>query len=268
MKTGRLVSLALLTLLLGACAGLPQNKDASLEALLQAAGIDSQLAALEKPIPPKSVDAPGVMLPDEVISSVNEAVAGTLKPADIRADLKGQLDRNMNSQKIAEALAFYQSAAGQQVVAVEAGQPGGRPQRNEPQILSALDNATGSSDIVSKLAQDSVSSTLDYAIANGCFGLDKNHFAGFFAGIVKKALVNAVREGVHNSLSQRYATLPPETLNAYLQFAQSASGQQFFASRNKAIGNGLQTASAALSIALTAQVSEACKTGQKQAAQK
>jgi hypothetical protein len=259
MKKNRLVALATLTLLLGACAGLPQQKSGGIDALIKAAGIDNELASLEKPIPDSSVEAPNMMLPDDVIRAVNQAVASTIKPDAIRADIRSNLDKNMTAQQIAEALAFYQSPDGLQVVAVEAGQPGNNTADIDPHKLADLDTATGSSDIISNLAAQSVSPPLDYATANGCFGLDKNRFAGFLAGVVKKAVVNAVHEGVHERLSRNYKTLPPATIDAYLQFAQSATGQQFFNARNQAINNGLIAANAALSAALIEAVSQNCK---------
>lgn len=246
------------TLLLGACAGLPGSKSATSEDLIEAAGIDHQLAALTKPIPAKNVEAPDFLLPGPVLGSANEAIASVVKPEAIHDALKADIEKTMSPEEITEALAFYHSPSGKAVVAAEGGQPGGNTEGNDPRAFAQLDTATGTSKMITSLTDQTLAATLDYANEHGCFGLDKNKFTGYLGGVVEKALLNAVREAIRDQLQRRYDSLPPDALDAYLRFAQSPSGGKFFAARNQAVSDNLQTLSAALSAALMEQVTQHC----------
>jgi hypothetical protein len=258
MKTLHLLPLALLTLLLGACASHPVNKDADIDALLQAAGIEAQLSALQQPLDTHNLSHGDLQIPADLGQAVNSAIADTVNVANIHADLRNRLSA-MSDDQLKAALTFYQSPGGMHVAAVESGKLGVGNAQPTPQILLDLDEATGSSKLFSSLAEQSIGDALDIATSGKCKKIgDLPPMVGIFGGIVKRAAMNSVRDNVRQGLNHRYATLAAEDVDAYLQFARSAPGQQFFAARNQAFGGAISAAGQVLAAALSIEVGKLC----------
>lgn len=261
MKAFRSLALVTLTALLGACANLPVNRDADVEMLIRASGINAQLTALSQPLNPDAVNGAGGMIPNDVINAINSAVAGAIDPDQVRSNVKTSFTKNLSDAQLRDALSFFNSATGQHVVAAEtsAANIGNYAGSAQPGQLDALDDATGVSRIFGKLAEQSTSSAIDVLISSNCLGTNNIPFAGMMAGVIKKAQINAVRRSVRQVMNQRYAALTPDEVSSYLSFAQSSAGQQFFQSRNQAFMEATSTASGQISTILTAQIAKTCK---------
>lgn len=257
MKKLRLLLPACAALLLSACAGMVGDKNADADALINASGIGAQLALLRAPLNADNLAHSGTPIPQDVGQALNAAIASSLQPETIRAGVKGQLTSTMNDGDIRTALAFFQSDSGQHIVAVESGKvgPGGG---NNPDMLNDLDSATGTSRLISELAEQSISSTLDMASNGQCIDLGKLAMVSIFRGLVKNAAMSAVRQNVRSTVNTRYSTLSLTDVQAYLDFARSRPGQQYFAARNTAFGVAINGAGQALATALTTELAKTC----------
>ncbi len=259
MKTTRLIPLLLIGLL-SACAGLPGNKTADIDALLLASGVDGQLKTLEQPLDPDSLEGPMALVPNELISAINSTVSASLKPDDIRAGLKTALNRNMKADELRAARRFFESKTGQQVVAAE----GGKLNRNsfisaaQEEQLRTLDSATGASQVVSRLAEQSFGSAVDALTKNSCLGIKDIPFSGLLGGVVKKSQMAVVRQSVRSMMNSRYGALSSEELNAYLKFAQSPAGQNYFKSRNEAFSEAASKAGDDVAKLLAQELNKGC----------
>lgn len=244
-------------LLLAACASQPVNKDAEIDALLQSAGIAAQLSALQKPLDTQSLTGNG-HVPAELGQAVNGAIGDTLNPSAIRADIKNRISSGMSDSDIQTALAFYQSPAGQHVAAVESGGNGGGDAGAASSELGDIDSATGTSAVISGLAEQSIGTALDLAASGKCKSLGNLPLGGVLGGLIKRAAMSAVRDNVRKAIEHRYQTLGPDDIAAYLQFARSAPGQHFFAARNQAYGAAIASAGQVLAAAIGIQLEQTC----------
>lgn len=260
MKTFRLVSLALFALLLTACAGMQGSKDANIESLIKAAGIDAQLAQLQQPLDPKATQGAGALIPDEIIGAINATVSDSLKPEQIRSDLKTALARNMSQAELRSALNFYESGPGQNVVAADKGTLSNRRSlsADEDARLSELDRATGTSQAVSQLAEQGMSSAIGALTSSNCLGLSKAPMGGLLGGFFKKSQMAVVRQSVRSSLNARYSALSASDLDAYLRFAQSEAGQHFFGARNEVFSKAAGNAGKSIADMLVQQLAKSC----------
>lgn len=259
MKTYRLALLAI-TLTLAACNSMP-GKQADIDAVMTASGLDAQIALLNKPLATEKMDGPLAMIPDEWISMVNNSIAESVKPEDIRKQLRGELQKNLSAPELNAVQAFYESETGKRVVALEGGKSDNSIKiiTNDRGTLEALANATGYGKAVSQLAQHGLNDAVDVAVKNGCFGLDQFPFASMLVGVIKKNQLAALRASVNSMVSQRYAQLSAEEQAAYLKFAQSGPGQKFFTARGTVMQDTAQRAGTALSGQLGDEVKKICK---------
>lgn len=261
MNAFRLVTLAGAMALLQACASLPVPR-ADVDAVLKASGLDAQLDLLKKPLKTEKMDGPLAMIPDEWIAMVNTTIADTLKPEQIRAELKQNLEKNLSNRELNDVQKFYESETGHHVVAIESGHVdknassyGGS---NDRATLDELAKATGAGKAVSILAEHGLNDAVDIAFRNGCFGLDKVPFASMLVGVVKKAELASLRQSVNTGVRSQYARLLPAEQSAYLDFARSGAGQKFFAARTGVISNAAQQAGDALNAPLGQRIREIC----------
>jgi hypothetical protein len=82
---------------------------------------------------------------------------------------------------------------------------------------------------------------------------------GIFGGLIKNAAMSAVRQNVRSTVNTRYSTLSLVDVQAYLDFARSKPGQQYFAARNAAFGVAINGAGQALATALTTELAKTCQ---------
>lgn len=260
MKTSRIALLAL-ALTVSACSSMP-GKQADIDAVMTASGLDAQIEILNKPLATEKMDGPLAMIPDEWISMVNNSIAESVKPEDIRKQLRGELQKNLSAPELNAVQAFYESETGKRIVALESGKPAAdndiRVITNDRSTLEALANATGYGKAVSQLAQHGLNDAVDVAVKNGCFGLDQFPFASMLVGVIKKNQLAALRASVNSMVSQRYAQLSAEEQAAYLKFAQSGPGQKFFTARAAVMEDTAQRAGSALSGQLGEEVKKIC----------
>lgn len=261
MKIPHIIMLAI-TLTLAACNSMP-GKQADIDAVMTASGLDAQIALLNKPLATEKMDGPLAMIPDEWISMVNNSIAESVKPEDIRKQLRSALQKNLSAPELNAVQAFYESETGKRVVALEGGKTDNSNSikiiTNDRGTLEALANATGYGKAVSQLAQHGLNDAVDVAVKNGCFGLDQFPFASMLVGVIKKNQLAALRASVNSMVSQRYAQLSAEEQAAYLNFAQSGPGQKFFTARGTVMQDTAQRAGAALSGQLGEEVKKICK---------
>ena len=261
MKTYRIALLAM-TLTLAACNSMP-GKQADIDAVMTASGLDAQIALLSKPLSTEKMDGPLAMIPDEWISLVNNTIAESVKPEEIRNQLRSELGKNLSGPELNAVQAFYESDTGKRVVAAESGKKadGNSMQviSNDRSTLDALANATGYGKAVSQLAQHGLNDAVDVAVKNGCFGLDQFPFASMLVGVIKKNQLAALRESVNSMVRQRYAQLSSEEQTAYLKFAQSTPGQKFLNARSNVMQDSAQRAGTALNGQLGNEVKKICK---------
>lgn len=257
MKRFRLLLPALL-LVLGACASLP-GREGDVEAVLTASGVDAQLAWLGKPLQADKLKGVMSLVPDDWISTINDAVADQLKPAAIRVSLRDALQRELSGRELGEVQRFYDSPVGRAVVAVESGAVAGREAAGaDPATVEQLANATGLGKAVSRLAEKGLGDALDIALKTDCLGQGKTPFAGLVGSVLKKAQLKALRTMVNEQASRRYAALSADEQAAYLAFAQSSAGQKFFRVRGNVIGNAAESAGTALGQELTPRFNALC----------
>lgn len=261
MKSLRFLPPLALTVLLAACANMPGNRDADVDALIRSAGIDQQLGVLSQPLDPRSMEGPGALIPDQIIKAINSTVAGALNPDQIRSDVKTSLSKNMSNSELRDARSFFESSVGQHVVAVETGNTSGPGVVNPMQEdkLNALDRATGVSQVVGTLAEQSTSSAFDALTEYNCLGVNQMPMGGLMTGFIKKAQISMIRNGVRKSMNTRYAQLSPDEIDSYLSFAQSQAGQQFFNARNQAFAAGASSAGNQIAKTLVQEIAKACK---------
>lgn len=262
MKSHRLALLAI-TLSLGACSSMP-GKNADIDAVMTASGLDAQIEQLNKPLATEKMDGPLAMIPDEWISMVNSTIAESVKPEDIRKQLRSELQKKLSAPELNSVQAFYESETGKHVVAAESGKSpdhGGGMQivNNDRATLDALANATGYGKAVSQLAQHGLNDAVDVAVKNGCFGLDQYPFASMLVGVIKKTQLAALRESVNGIVRQRYALLSADDQADYLKFAQSTAGQKFLNARSTVMQDSAQRAGNALNSQLGDEVKKICK---------
>lgn len=257
----RLCTTALaLTLALAACKGMP-GREADVDAVLGASGLDAQLAWLRQPLQEDRSSGPLALIPDEWIRVVNATVAETLRPGDIRNALADRLRSNLSGQELAAVQRFYESGVGRKVVSVESGQLGGGTSgssTSEGATLDALAGATGLGKAVSLLAEHALGDAVDIALKTGCLG-EQPRYASLLGGVVKKAQLLALRNAVNDRIRSRYASLTPQEQAMYLDFARSGAGQKFFAARTAVLNDFALQAGNALGATLTPRISEACK---------
>lgn len=264
MKTYRIALLAItltLTLSQTACNSIP-GKQADIDAVMTASGLDAQIALLNKPLSTEKMDGPLAMIPDEWISLVNNTIAESVKPEEIRNQLRSALGKQMAGTELNAVQAFYESDTGKRVVAVESGKKADSNIQiisNDRSTLDALANATGYGKAVSQLAQHGLNDAVDVAVKNGCFGLDQFPFASMLAGVIKKNQLAALHESVNSLVRQRYAQLSSAEQTAYLEFAQSTPGQKFLTARSNVMQDSAQRAGTALSGQLSEEVKKICK---------
>lgn len=255
-------ALIALLLTLTACAGLP-SRDADVDALLGASGLDAQLAWLEQPLPAGKLEGPLSLLPDDWIAIVNSTVAENVQPADIRRELRDRLKQDLSGKELGEVQRFFESDIGRAVVAVESGSPQSAGAGIEPGDAAALDalaNATGVGKAVGRLAEASLGETVDIVLRSNCLGQGKTPFAGVVGSFFKKAQVKALRLRVNDEISARYASLSAQQRARYLDFIRSGAGQKFFRARSEVLGNAAQRAGNALGSALTQRIDSLCNT--------
>lgn len=265
MNACRLVTVAAvlaLAALLQACATLPgQRPDA--DAMLKASGLDAQLELLKQPLKTGKMEGTLAMIPDEWISLVNTTIADTLKPEQIRSELKATLEKNLSAQEISAVQKFYESDSGRHIVAMESGHPektAGNPsqKQNNRATLDVLADATGAGKAISILAEHGLNDAIDIAVKNNCFGLDKVPFASLFIGAIKKSQLNALKQSVNASIRTQYAGLSTDDQSAYLEFAQSTPGQKFFNARTSIMSNAAEKTGDALNSQLGQAISQIC----------
>jgi len=147
------------------------------------------------------------------------------------------------------------------VVAVESGKKSDSAQHPTQQTLDDLDSATGTSKLLSTLAEQSIGTALDLATSGKCPRLGQllPPLSGVFGSVVKRAALETVRENVRKGLNTRYWGLSSDDVNAYLQFAQSSSGAQFFAARNQAFGTAVSSAGQVLAAAIGIEMDKICQ---------
>ncbi len=261
MKAHRLALLAI-TLTLAACNSMP-GKQADIDAVMNASGLDAQIALLNSPLGTEKMDGPLAMIPDEWINLVNNTIAESVNPEAIRKQLRSELQKNLSGPELHEVQAFYESDTGKQVVAVESGKQANNTDiqiiNNDRRTLEALANATGYGKAVSLLAQHGLNDAVDVAVKNGCFGLDQFPFASMLVGVIKKNQIAALRESVNSVVRQRYALLSSTDQEAYLKFAQSTPGHKFLNARSHVMQESAQRAGTALSGRLGDEVKKICK---------
>jgi hypothetical protein len=260
MNTSRIGLLAI-TLILAACNSMP-GKQADIDAVMTASGLDAQIALLNKPLATEKMDGPLAMIPDEWINLVNNSIAESVKPEEIRSQLRSELQKNLSGPELNTVQAFYESDTGKRVVAAESGKKADsniQVLSNDRSTLDALANATGYGKAVSQLAQHGLDDAVDVAVKNGCFGLDQFPFASMLVGVIKKNQLAALRESVNSVVRQRYAQLSAEEQAAYLKFAQSTPGQKFLNARSHVMQDSAQRAGTALSGQLGDEVKKICK---------
>lgn len=260
MKASRIVLLAI-AITLTACNSMP-GKETDIDAVMTASGLEAQIALLNKPLATEKMDGPLAMIPDEWISLVNNTIAESVKPEEIRKQLRGELQKNLSGPELNAVQAFYESDTGKRVVAAESGKKADSSMQiisNERSTLEALANATGYGKAVSQLAQHGLNDAVDVAVKNGCFGLDQFPFASMLAGVIKKNQLAALREGVNSLVRQRYALLSSEDQAAYLEFARSTPGQKFLNARSHVMQDSAQRAGTAISGQLGEEVKKICK---------
>ncbi|MDQ8037360.1 MAG: hypothetical protein REI12_08060 [Pedobacter sp.] len=262
MKSYRLALLAI-TLSLAACSSMP-GKNADIDAVMTASGLDAQIAQLNTPLATDKMDGPLAMIPDEWISMVNSTIAENVKPDEIRSKLRSELQKGLSGPELNAVQAFYESEAGKHVVAVESGKSvdhgaGMQIVNNDRSTLEALANATGYGKAVSQLAQHGLNDAVDVAVKNGCFGLDQYPFASMLVGVIKKTQLAALRESVNGMVRQRYSRLSSDDQADYLKFAQSTAGQKFFTARSNVMLDTAQRAGDKLNTQLGDEVKKICK---------
>lgn len=254
-KTSRLAVAAGLGLLLAACATM-SGKQGDVDAVLKASGMDAQLQRLQQPLAP---EGPGALIPDEWIALVNNAVTETIKPEDVRREMKSQLDKSLSGQELVEVQAFYESDAGKRIVAVENGDtPASAAPDADTAQLNTIVEATGAGKAVSLLAERGLNEAFSLALKHRCFGLDKVPMAGLLAGFVKKAQLATLRESVNGAVRKRYAALSPEDRASYVAFVKSGAGRKFLTVRGNVVADAAGRAGDALSAPMTAHVDKLC----------
>lgn len=261
MNAFRTASLACLFLLLSACATMP-GRESDIDALLDASGLNAQLAWLQQPLRPDEDAGVLSLLPDEWVTAVNGTVADLVKADDIRASLRNEIRRNLSAKELADVQRFFASPSGRQVAALESGRLDSRLRdaaAGDTADLDTLAEATGVSKAVSRLAENALGDAVDIALRNGCFGLDKTPLASLLGGVMKKAQLRALRAAVNDQVRDRYAALAAEDRANYLAFAQSRAGRRFFQSRTAVMTGAADKAGAALGAQLTPQISKICR---------
>lgn len=260
MNAFRTAPLACLLLLLSACATMP-GRESDIDALLDASGLNAQLAWLQQPLRPDQDAGVLSLLPDEWVAAVNGTVADLVKTDDIRASLRDEIRRNLSAKELADVQRFFASPTGRQVAALESGRLDNGLKdagTGDAPDLDTLAEATGVSKAVSRLAENALGDAVDIALRNGCFGLEKTPLASLLGGVMKKAQLRALRAAVNERVRDRYAALRPEDRGNYLAFAQSRAGRRFFQSRTSVMTSAAEKAGTALGAELTPQIRRIC----------
>lgn len=258
MKPIRLL-LASSLLLLAACAALP-GRQGDVEAVLTASGVDAQLAWLAQPLQADKLTGTLSLVPDDWITAINAAVAGQVRPADIRATLRDALQKELSARDLAEVQRFYDSPEGRAVVALESGAaPARSTPPADPATVEALAEATGLGQAVSRLAEKGLGDAFDIALRTNCLGQGKVPLAGLVGGVLKKAQLRALRTAVNEQVSRRYAALTPEQQAAYLAFTHTGAGRKFFQVRADVVGGAADRAGTALGETLTPRFDALCR---------
>jgi hypothetical protein len=257
-KYARLISVITLGIVMSACNTLPQ-REGSVDAVLAASGLEEQLTRLQQPLPVGQAKGPAMLIPDEWLTMVNTAVAETLKPEAMRADLRSALLKELSSRELATTQAFFTSEVGKKVVELEGGKSvvSGPSQLSEA-TLNDIAQTTGIGKATSLLAERALTEAVDIAFKHQCFGLDKVPFAGLLGGVMKKAQLSILRDSVNTRLHSRYAGLSESEADRYLDFAQSAAGKKFFNARTAVLTDYAGRAGDSLQGTLTKAVTAVC----------
>lgn len=254
----RLFPVIALSLFMAACSTLP-GRQGNVDAVLAASGLDAQLTRLQQPLPPGKTSGPTMLIPDEWLTIVNTTIADSLKPDDIRKELRGTLLKDLSSRELAAVQSFYESDAGKNVVALEGGKMSALgTTRIADDTLDELARTTGAGKAVSMLAERGLSEAVDIALKHRCFGLDKVPFAGLLGGVMKKSQLGILRDNVNRSMRDRYASLSESDAEAYLAFARSTAGSKFFNARTSVLTTYAGRAGDSLSSKLADAVGSVC----------
>lgn len=245
--------------LMAGCASQPlTDKNADITQLIQAAGIDGQLQALQHPLTTDNIAHGKTALPVSVVQAVNDAIAQSIHVPDVRDDVSKRLAA-ASPADVHAALAFFQSPAGQHVVALESGKPlPSDAAAASQQTLSDLESSLGTSGLLTDLVGQSVNAAIDYAAEGNCKALGNVSYGGFLGSLLKHAMVNAVHDQVHHALSQRYGALSADDAGAYLAFTRSPAGQAYLQARNQAFNSALTNAGQNLAAVVGVAMEQAC----------
>jgi hypothetical protein len=243
---------------MSACNTLP-HQEGNVDAVLAASGLEAQLTRLQQPLPVGKTKGPAMLIPDEWLIVVNTAVAETLKPEAMRADLRSALLKDLSSRELATTQAFFTSEVGKKIVELESGQSAasGASQLSET-TLNDIAQTTGIGRATSLLAERALTEAVDIAFKHQCFGLDKVPFAGLLGGVMKKTQLSMLRDSVNTRLHSRYASLSESEADRYLDFARSSAGKKFFNARTAVLTDYAGRAGDSLQSTLTEAVSAVC----------
>lgn len=258
MTSFRLLAATALALVVGACSTLP-GRDGTADAVLAASGLSAQLDRLREPLPPGKTDGPTGLVPDELLVLVNTAIAENLQPERIRAELRAALEKALTPRELGSVQAFYESATGMRVVALETGRATG--QRNSALDTARLDElaaATGAGRAVAQLAERGLNDAVDVALKNGCFGADRIPMANLLGSVLKKAQLGMLRDSVTRRLREQYASLSTQEAEAYLAFTRSTAGRKFLDTRTRVLSDAAGRTGDALKDKLTETVTAYC----------
>ncbi|MFN3587128.1 MAG: hypothetical protein ACK4UT_06465, partial [Moraxellaceae bacterium] len=237
MTSFRLLAATALALVVGACSTLP-GRDGTADAVLAASGLSVQLDRLREPLPPGKTDGPTGLVPDELLVLVNTAIADNLQPERIRTELKAALEKELTARELGSVQAFYESATGMRVVALETGRATGpRNSALDTARLDELAAATGAGRAVAQLAERGLNDAVDVALKNGCFGADRIPMANLLGGVLKKAQLAALRDSVSRRVREQYASLSTQEVEDYIAFTRSGAGRKFLDARTRVLGN-------------------------------
>lgn len=258
MTSFRLLAATALALVVGACSTLP-GRDGTADAVLAASGLAAQLDRLREPLPPGKTDGPTGLVPDELLVLVNTTIADTLVPERIRNELKATLEKELTPRELGSVLAFYESATGARVVALESGGASGlRNSALDKARLDELAAATGAGRAVAQLAERGLNDAVDVALKNGCFGADRIPMANLLGGVLKKAQLAALRDSVSRRVREQYASLSTQEVEDYIAFTRSGAGRKFLDARTRVLGDAAGRTGDALKGRLTEAVTAYC----------
>lgn len=213
----------------------PLPPPANAAQLLQATEFRTPLLYLEAPLYDPEVQE---WIPQQFLDEVQQAIQSTVNNPYTDSQLQQVLAKKLSAQEMQAVIDFYQSSAGQHILAAERSfreRINLKTETTNTNTSQALLTATQLNAALNRIFMASADSLIHRLDSYDCLALMQIPGSNLGLNVAKRNKARFMQRQIRRSLANVYNDISPTDAEAYLNFAQSEVGKKYFGVRVDAL---------------------------------